>query len=183
MLGHYNKAHIRKNLLEKINNLSKKKPSFIIIACHSASSCILDILIKNNFFINNIPVFEPVLPMCIHIKDKKYKNILVLSTIITQKTQWHYRFLNKNGVQIKYITFPLLAVKIENNSDEITNSINRLKNKKDFLKICDCVVLGCTHYNIIKNLISKELKIKYKYDGVILDSNEILLQYFKKKAL
>ena len=54
--------------------------------------------------------------------------------------------------------------------------------KKDFLKICDCVVLGCTHFNIIKTLISNELKKKYNYNGVILDSNEILLKYFKKIA-
>jgi glutamate racemase len=26
-----------------------------------------------------------------------------------------------------------------------------IKKAKDFINKCDCVVLGCTHYNIIKN--------------------------------
>lgn len=181
LVSDYNKDYVRKNLLQILNNLSDKNPRFIIIACHSASSCILDILIKKNFIINNISIYEPILPMCFYIKEKKYKNILILSTTLTEKIRWHYRLLNSNDIQIKYITFPFLAKSIENHSEEeINDSIDRLIKKKDFLKICDCVVLGCTHYNTIKNLISNELKIKYKFNGVVLDSNEILLKYFKK---
>lgn len=46
MVSEYNKEDVIKYLLQKINNISKTNPHFIIIACHSASSCILDILIK-----------------------------------------------------------------------------------------------------------------------------------------
>jgi len=182
MAGEYNKKDMRKKLLQKINNLVKLNPRFIIIACHSASSCILDILIKDNFVIDNINIFEPIVPMCFYIKKKKYRNILILSTTLTEKTRWHYRLLNSNTVQVKYITFPLLAEKIENNSKEFNESIKRLINKKEFLKICDCVVLGCTHFNIIKSLISRKLKEKYKFNGVVIDSNEILLKHFNKSA-
>jgi glutamate racemase len=178
MVSSYNKNYVRENLLEILNNYSDKKTHSIIIACHSASSCILDILIKNNFIINNINIYEPIIPMCLFIKKKKYKNIIILSTPLTQKIKWHYRLLNSNNINIKYITFPSLAHEIENHQNKYSESIERLKKQKNFFKLCDCVVLGCTHYNIIKNIILDELKNKYDFRGVILDSNDILLNYY-----
>lgn len=183
-VSNHNKNFVRQQLLEIINTVSLNQPHFIVIACHSASSCILDILIQNNFVINNIPIFEPILPMCYYLKEKKYKKILILSTTLTEKIRCHYRLLNSNNVQIKYITFPHLPRRIDNNNSEgINESIKRLANKKEYLKKCDCVVLGCTHFNSIKKLLSKELRNKYNFNGVILDSNEVLLKYFKKSAL
>ena len=177
MVSSYNKKFVRTNLLLKLyNEYSYKNINSIIIACHSASSCILDILIENNFKINNINIYEPIIPMCQHIKEKKYKNILILSTLLTEKIRWHYRLLNSNNIKIKYLTFPLLAKEIENNNN-FNQSIKRLKIQKEYIKQCDCVVLGCTHYNIIKDVILDELA-KYNFNGVILDSNEILLKYF-----
>jgi glutamate racemase len=182
MVSSYNKDFVRSNLLPIIyNDFSYKKVVSIIIACHSASSCILDILIENNFVINNIHIFEPILPMCQYIKEKKYKNILILSTPLTEKIRWHYRLLKSTNRNIKYITFPLLAKQIEDNSN-YNNSLARLKKQKEFIKNCDCVVLGCTHYNIIKDDILDELD-KYNFNGVILDSNEILLKYYKNFIL
>jgi glutamate racemase len=177
MVSSYNKEYVRNNLLQLLNTFSIKKIHSIIIACHSASSCILDILIKNNFILNNIKIYEPIFPMCLYIK-KKFKNIIILSTPLTQKIKWHYRLLNSNNINIKYITFPLLAHQIENHHKDFSVSIDRLKKQKNFFNICDCVVLGCTHYNIIKNIIFDELKNKYDFTGVILDSNDILLNYF-----
>jgi len=177
----YNKDFVRNNLLSILyNDFSYKKVVSIIIACHSASSCILDILIKNNFVINNIHIFEPIIPMCKYIKEKKYKNILILSTPLTEKIRWHYRLLVSPNRNIKYITFPLLVKQIENNSNfNYYNSLARLKKQYEFIKKCDCVVLGCTHYNIIKDDILEEL-VKYHFNGVILDSNEILVKYYDK---
>ncbi len=178
MVSLYNKEYVRNNLLQLLNTFSKKKIHSIIIACHSASSCILDILINNDFIINDIKIYEPIFPMCLYIQKKKFKNIIILSTPLTQKIKWHYRLLNSNNINIKYITFPLLAHQIENHHKDFSVSIDRLKKQKNFFNICDCVVLGCTHYNIIKNIIFDELKNKYDFKGVILDSNDILLNYF-----
>jgi len=50
------------------------------------------------------------------------------------------------------------------------------------MKKCDCVVLGCTHYNTIKDVISQEeLTSKYNFKGVVLDSNKILANFFVLK--
>lgn len=180
MLSEYDKDYIRRNLLKILQDYSKKKIPTIIIACHTASSCILDLLIKHDFMIYNIQIFEPIMPMCQYIKEKKYKKIVILSTPLTQKIGWHKRLLHSKDVVVKYITFLTLAKEIEDHrKDQISKSLNRLNKQKDFLKICDCVVLGCTHYNIMKDQISEELKIKYDFHGVVLDSNEVLLQYYK----
>jgi glutamate racemase len=180
LISHHNKDYVRENLLRLLYNMSKKH-TYIIIASHSGSSCILDILIKNNFTIYNIKIFEPIIPMCLYIREKNYRNILILSTTLTEKIRWHYRLLHSNKTQIKYITFPLLAKSIENHDSDFTESIRRLTNQKVFLQKCDCVVLGCTHYNIIKGLITEELKTKYNFSGDVLDSNDILMQYLKSK--
>ena len=180
LINDYSRDYVRENLLRLLHDMSKKQHTHIIISCHSASSCILDILIKNNFIINNIKIFEPIIPMCLYIKEKNYRNILILSTPLTEKIRWHYRLLISSKIQIKYITFPFLAKSIENHSNDFTDSIRRLSNQKTFLQKCDCVVLGCTHYNTIKDIITEELKTKYNFRGDVLDSNDILIQHLKQ---
>ena len=45
-------------------------------------------------------------------------------------------------------------------------------------KKIDCFVLGCTHYSLVENKISRYLK-KKGFKGLILNSNKILIQYIK----
>ena len=170
-----NKKEMRKNLLNFINNTKNKKN--IIIACYTASSSILDILINNNFILNNIKIFEPIIPTCNYIIEKKYKNILILSTSFTRRVRWHARILNLN---VKYISFEYLHQDIENNNiNNINTQLSKLSKHKDFISICDCVVLGCTHYNIIKKDILHHLN-KYNFKGEVINSNYVLYNYFSK---
>jgi glutamate racemase len=176
------KIFVRDKIMKLLLSYSHTKIHSVIIACHSISSCILDILIENNFTINNIPIYEPIVPMCSYIIQKtqktyKNKNILVLSTPLTQRIRWHYRLLKSKFHTIKYLSFPKLATELELGRS-YNNSLDRLQKQKEFIKYCDYVVLGCTHYNTIKDAISRELRIKYNFKGVVLDSNEILANFF-----
>jgi glutamate racemase len=177
MITTYDKKYVRDNIINLLSHFSYKNIHSIIIACHSISSCILDILFENNFIVNNINIYEPIIPMCLYIKQNKKYNILVLSTPLTHKIKWHYRLMKYYTIKIKYVSFPLLAKEIEDNTI-FNKSLERLKKQEEFIKKCDCVVLGCTHYNIIKDAILHELHHKYNFHGVILDSNEILLNFF-----
>jgi glutamate racemase len=96
------------------------------------------------------------------------------------RTRWHYRLLKSNRRVIKYLTFPELATKLELGRS-YNKSLDRLQKQKEFMKKCDCVVLGCAHYNTIKDVISQELTSKYNFKGVVLDSNEILANFFVLK--
>jgi glutamate racemase len=169
------KNYVRYNIMKLLRTYSHTKVQSIIIACHSISSCIIDILIENKFKINNIPIYEPVIPMCFYISQHKYKyrNILILSTPLTRRIQWHYRLLKSNSRVIKYLTFPRLAKELEL-SMSYNKSLVRLQKKKKFIEKCDCIILGCTHYNTIKGEILQEVRSKYNFKGDILDSNEIL---------
>jgi len=177
-----NKIYVRDKIMKLLLSYSHTKIHSVIIACHSISSCILDILIENKFTINNIPIYEPIVPMCSYIIQKTYKNknILVLSTPLTQRIRWHYRLLKSKCHTIKYLSFPELATELELGRS-YNKSLDRLQKQKEFIKYCDYVVLGCTHYNTIKDAISRELRIKYNFKGVVLDSNEILANFFVLK--
>jgi glutamate racemase len=174
-----NKIYVRDKIMKLLLSYSHTKIHSVIIACHSISSCILDILIENKFTINNIPIYEPIVPMCSYIIQKTYKNknILVLSTPLTQRIRWHYRLLKSKCHTIKYLSFPKLATELELGRS-YNKSLDRLQKQKEFIKYCDYVVLGCTHYNTINDAILRELRIKYNFKGVVLDSNEILANFF-----
>lgn len=137
MITTYEKKYVRDNIINLLSNYSYKNIHSIIIACHSISSCILDILNENNFIINKIKIYEPIIPMCLL---QKYNNILVLSTPLTHKIRWHSRLIKSNTIQIKYVSFPLLAKEIEDNTS-YNKSLDRLKKQEEFIENCDCVVL------------------------------------------
>lgn len=193
MVSSYDKKYVRDNLMALLEKYTKNtnpnvKIHSVVIACHSASSCILDILIKNNFMLNKVKIYEPIVPLCLFIqqnntyenkKNKKYKNILILCTPLTQKIRWHERLimqLNGANMNVHYIGFPFLAEQLEKNIDYHA-SLDKLKTKQTFIPRCDCVVLGCTHFNTIKDELHQELVKKYNFKGIILDSNAVLSNF------
>jgi glutamate racemase len=178
MITTYSKKYVRENIIKLLHTYSSINVYSIIISCNTISSCILDILYQNEFIINGINIYEPIIPMCLYIRQKNvFINILILSTPLTHKIQWHYRLLNTNYRKIKYVSFPLLAQELEEKTS-YSKSLERLQQQKEFIQDCDCVVLGCSHYNTIKDEILSLLKMKYNFQGVILDSNIIQLDFF-----
>lgn len=169
---------------KKVMDVSSKytnNANCIVLACHTASSCIFECLLKDTFRLNHIPIFEPLLPTCEFVNQKDYKNILVLCTPVTRRMKWHSRLLQPKQRNVEYLTFPGLADEIDDNSSpNVFKSLKRFEQKREFLKHCDCVILGCTHYNTIIDEISKLLRSDYHFTGKVLNSNKILLQYFKK---
>lgn len=194
MVSSYDKKYVRDNLMALLEKYTKNtnpnvKIHSVVIACHSASSCILDILINNNFMLNKVKIYEPIVPLCLFIqqqnntyenkKIKKYKNILILCTPLTQKIRWHERLimqLNGANMNVHYIGFPFLAEQLEKNIDYHA-SLDKLKTKQTFIPRCDCVVLGCTHFNTIKDELHQELVKKYNFKGIILHSNAVLSNF------
>jgi len=59
--------------------------------------------------------------------------------------------------------------------DDISNAIIRAYLSSDTLKNIDSLVLGCTHYPIIKNQIRKFFDFKIP----VIDSSQIVAQYLK----
>ena len=176
-LSNINKQTLRDLTLNILKNNLPKNYDLCIIMCISASSAILDILIKNNFIIANTLIIEPLIPLCLYIKKHKFKTLLILSTQITQKIRWISRILNAYNVNIVYASLNLPENQMTNIT-KINEAIEKLENLKTFITKCDGIIIGCSSYSLIKNIIAQQFKSKYNFDGYILDSSIITFEYF-----
>ena len=156
---------------EELNNLSSldvefllsKKVDMIIIACGTISSNCIDYL-KNKY---NIPIYDIISPTINYLNNSDYQNIGVIATNATINSHIFKNNLNKN---IYEIATPDFVPIIENNKQEdLTKTIN--KYLKDYQNKIDILVLGCTHYPIIKEDINKYFNNQVK----LLDMSELLL--------
>jgi len=142
-----------KSLMEladyNIKFLIDKGVDIIIIACGTISSNCFD-LIKEKY---NIPIYGIINPTILYLNTTKYKNILVMATKRTIESHIFKKNLNMNVTEIET---PELAYLIEKND---INMICRLLDKylSMYVNKFDALVLGCTHYPIIKEYISKVL--------------------------
>ena len=143
--------------------LLSKKVDIIIIACGTVSSNCLDYL-RNKY---NIPIYDIISPTIKYLNNSNYNNIGIIATERTIDSHIFKNNLNKNVYEIK--TPDLVPIIEKNNLDNLDNILdNYLKKYKDKL---DILVLGCTHYPVIKNNINKYLNNKV----ALLDMSILLL--------
>lgn len=160
-----------KSVLELMNLSSRiieflinKKVDIIIIACGTVSSnCYLKL--KESY---NIPIFDIVSPTINYLKNSNYNNIGVIGTNKTIESNV-FMIPNKN-VLMK--STPSLVPMIENN---LYKDNLEIRDILDDFKNIECLVLGCTHYPLLKNEISKYLDIPLIDMGVCL-SNQLDLK-------
>lgn len=162
--------------VEKLKELSyndvafliSKKVDIIIIACGTVSSNCIDYL-KNKF---QIPIYDIISPTIDYLNTSNYNNIGIIATNRTINSHIFKNNINKSIYEIKT---PKLVPLIESNNldnldDVINNYLKEYKNKIDIL------VLGCTHYPIIKNNLVKYFENKVE----ILDMSTLLLNSLKE---
>lgn len=148
-----------------IDFLINKGAEIIIIACGTVSSTCYDYL-KNNY---NIPIYDIISPTIDYLNNSNYKNIGVIGTTRTINSNI---FDKVNKSIYKKATKDFVPI-IENNLQE--QSLDIIKdNLKDFNNI-DCLVLGCTHYPLLKKEINSILKMPLIDMGSCL-ANKIKLE-------
>lgn len=157
--GNKNKQELLKLSTEIIKYLENKKVDIIIIACGTVSSNIYEELKK----ITNIPIYSIINETINYILEKKYNHPLLLAT---QATVNSHIFKN-NITNITELPCPKLVPLIEQRKiNEIDKVLNEYLNN---IKDIDSIILGCTHYPIIKD------KIKNLLNNIdIIDMGEIL---------
>ena len=163
------------NLTSKIvDYLLDKDCKLIVIACNTATtSCMkrLRELYPDTIFVGTVPAIKVAY-------DHNYKNTIILSTPYTTKSkrvQELMRDYTRDDQELYLVSGENLASLIEdNNSLEIDNVLNRIlspyKNK------ADSIVLGCTHYSLIKEEIEKVLPNVVQLDGCKGISEEVKRQ-------
>lgn len=148
-----------------VDYLIKKEVKLIVIACNTATTKCIEKLrenYKNILFVGTEPAIKVA---C----DNNYKNTLVLATPGTIKSERTHELVNKNkkiNQNIYLLPCDYLANAIErNDSNEIDSLLYKyLTPYKD--KNIDSIVLGCTHYPLIKDKIQSYFK-----DATIIDGN------------
>lgn len=141
----------KEELLELARDNTKflltKNVEMIIVACGTVSSNCLDILKKEN----DIPIYSILDTTIDYLNNSTYENILVMATHATINSHIFKKNVKKNIYELET---PKLVPMIENGDYTDLNKtlhsyLDGYKNKVDAL------VLGCTHYPIIKDEIKK----------------------------
>ena len=147
-----------------VDYLLEKDCKIIVVACNTATTRCIKYLrdkYKEITFIGTEPAIKVA---C----DRNYKNILVMATpatISSERTSILVSENKKDYENVYLVPCEGLADAIENDNlnkcEEIVSSI--YEEYKD--KSIDAIVLGCTHYPHIKNLISRYFKDVELLDG------------------
>ena len=153
----------KKEILDILDNVVTKLIdmgcTIIVIACNTASSIGVSYLrekYRKILFIATVPAYKMV-----HDYNPQGKTLVMATrgTIESEKfIELYHKYDNHNTILLSCIG---LAELIENNQD-VRKYLNELLGK---YKDIDNVVLGCTHYPLIKSEIKKILGDVTFYDG------------------
>jgi glutamate racemase len=171
---------------ETINYYSRKITEYllslgckiIVIACNSASAVAYESIIE--LVDNRAIVIDVINPVIDFVVNNLYaEKVGVIGTKATINSGTYIKKisgLNKN-IKISSLPTPLFVPMIEEGFifDDISNAIIRAYLSKNELKDIDALILGCTHYPIIKNQINKF----YNFKVEVVDSSKIVASYIK----
>jgi glutamate racemase len=159
--------------------LLEKNCKLIVIACNTASALAYNEvveIVKGRAKVVN--VIDPVIDYVIN--DSSIKKIGIVGTKATVNSgAYKIRIIQKNSrLEVKSLATPLLVPMIEEGFiyDDISNAIIRSYLAKEELSSIDTLILGCTHYPIIKNQIAKY----YDFKVQVIDSAMIVANHVKK---
>lgn len=135
----------------------------IVIACNTATtSCMLKLREKypNTIFVGTVPAIKVAY-------DNNYKNTVILSTPYTMESKRVNELISdyhNSDQNIINISGENLASLIEEDRvSEIKDLLNRILSP--YKDKCDSIVLGCTHYPLIKDLIKEVIPNAELLDG------------------
>ncbi|MBN2120984.1 MAG: glutamate racemase [Candidatus Omnitrophica bacterium] len=154
--GAKSKSTIIKLSISNILFLLEKKVKLIIVACNSTSSVALP-LIKNFF---GVPILGVVEAGVEAVLDRKAKRIGIIGTSATIGSMSYQNLIKKRRPKAKIIaaSCPLFVPLVE--EGWVDSSVTELVAKtylKGFKGKVDLLILGCTHYPLLKKVISKVL--------------------------
>jgi glutamate racemase len=142
--------------LENTRFLFSKDIKFLVVACNTASSVSLD-KIKSVVPIPVIGVIEPGAKAA--VKATRNKKIGIIGTEATVRSNSYTRLIKAldKDVEVSGLPCPLFVPLVEEGwiDGEITTLIAEKYLKEMKNKDIDTLVLGCTHYPLLKKVISK----------------------------
>jgi len=148
-------------LKEAVDYLFTHDCELIIVACNTASACASLSRIQQEYLPKNHPkrrVLGIILPTAeVTLAYPGIKRVGVLATQGTVNSEAYIREAKKISPSVKVFqqAAPLLVPLIENNATQFAGPILRSYLKPLQKKKIDALILGCTHYPILKKQIKK----------------------------
>jgi glutamate racemase len=171
---------------EAIESYSRKITEFlldhnakvVLVACNSASASAFGTLIKE--FGSRTLLIDVIDPVVDYMSTRDFKKIGVIGTKRTISSGMYEMKLKKKspGTGIISLATPLFVPMIEEGFifDDISNAIIRAYLSDPSLAGIQALILGCTHYPIIKNQISKI----FNFNVEVVDSARIVALLLKE---
>ncbi len=144
----------------------------VLIACNSASASAFESLKAE--FVNKTILIDVINPVVDYLSTRNFNKIGVIGTKRTISSGTYENKLHDTSPLMKVVSLatPLLVPMIEEGFifDDISNAIIRSYLSNESLAGIQALILGCTHYPIIKNQISKI----FNFDVEVVDSARIV---------
>ncbi len=165
---------------ESIQNYSRKITEFlldqgakvVLVACNSASASAYDILMEE--FGTRTILMDVIDPVVDYLGTRNYSRVGVIGTkrTISSGTYENKISLKSPGTSVVSLATPLLVPMIEEGFifDDISNAILRAYLSDASLQNIEALILGCTHYPIIRNQISKI----FNFNIEVIDSGRLV---------
>lgn len=157
-----------------VDVLLAKGCKIIVIACNTATTCCMKNLREKYpdiIFVGTVPAIKVAY-------DYESKNTIILSTPYTSKSKRVQELLHdytRKDQNIINISGENLANLIElNQKSEVMKLLHRLLDS--YADVADSMVLGCTHYSLIKEEIHEVLPHTILLDGCLGVSQEVKRQ-------
>lgn len=161
-----------------INFLLKEKVDIIVIACGTISSNLYK-QIKDKY---EVPVIDVLTPTLKYVKEENLENIGVFATPMTINSGFFTEVTEKS------VSCPLFVPLIEDRKIHTKECDNAVIKYLEELRGCKNIILGCTHYPILKEVIAKYssanlIDMGYcvsKYINITNEGKQKVTLYFSK---
>ena len=144
----------------------------VLVACNSASSSAFDFLKKK--FEGKAILLDVIDPVVDYLATRNYNKIGVIGTKRTISSGTYEKKIREKSPSTNVVSMatPLFVPMIEEGFifDDISNAIIRSYLTNESLAGIQALILGCTHYPIIKNQISKI----FNFNVDVLDSARLV---------
>jgi len=158
--------------------LLEQQCKVIVIACNTASANAHEAILKETG--NKALVVDVIDPVTEYVAlDSSYKRIGVIGTKGTINSGTYVtKIISRNPhITVSSLATPMLVPMIEEGFifDDISNAIIRSYLSRPELSQIDALILGCTHYPIIKNQISRF----FNFEVDVIDSSRIVANHLR----
>lgn len=176
--GDKSTASIQAYSIKIADLLLKANCKLILIACNSASTAAFELV--KAYVASKAVVFNVIDPVVDYLRENhEGKKVGLIGTKQTVSSGVYHQKIDALGerIELASLATPLLAPMIEEgfHKNEVSNAIIKSYLDHADLQALQALILGCTHYPLIK----KQIKAFYPAHVEVIDSSEIVARATK----